>query len=337
MHGQRTPAGRSSLGRRLAVALIVATAAGGCERAPVHGGPWRVLVLEPDDPAPPAAVGEGLVEGLQQGVAADAAPPQLRTVRAPTAALAERARQEVDAGADLVLTATTAALAAALPSAPAVVFTDVADPAAAGVRSPALLARWLPALFARQGPPVIGAWAVTDFGALLQLADPILPPRELGTVFAAGDADSAAYRDQLRAFAHRAVRSEPLAADAPERAVKALCDVEVRTLVLLGDRSTDAVLDRLIAAARACGMVSLGTRRAHADAGAVLTLARDQRAGASAAGRRAARFLRGERPQLEPFERVAAAAVIVNAQAAEQAGVGLPLGLLEQADDVIGD
>jgi len=119
--------------------------------------------------------------------------------------------------------------------------------------------------------------------------------------------------------------------------VKALCDVNVRTLVLLGDRSTDAVLADLVAAARGCGMVVLGTRQAHADAGAVLTLARDERAGASAAGRRAAQFMRGERPQLEPFERVTRTRIVLNAQAAEQAAVGLPLGLLEQADDVIGD
>src|SRR5512143_3847076 len=108
-------------------------AGGGCERPPVHSGPWRVGVLEHDDPTPPSDYRDGLVEGLNQGGMADTAQLVLRAVRAPGASLAERARQEVATGADLALTVTTAGLAAALPAAPALVFTGVADPAAAGV------------------------------------------------------------------------------------------------------------------------------------------------------------------------------------------------------------
>ncbi|MBX3024517.1 hypothetical protein KF840_06365 [bacterium] len=313
--------------------LLLALAA--CEQPPAHDGPWRVVVLEPDDPPPPAECREALLAGVDQG--AGAAPERsLRAVRAPAAALADRLREELAAGADLVLTVTTAALAAARPSAPAVVFTDVADPAAGGATPPALLARWLPALFAPSGPPLAGAYAVNDFGALLDAAEPLLPAPALGAVFAAGDADSVAYRDQLRALTRHPVLSQPLG-DGAAAAVRGLCDRHARTLVLLGDRSTDAALADLVAGARACRMLVLGTRAAHAPAGAVLTLAADQRAAAVAAGRRAAALMRGERPQLEPFERVTAARLILNAEAAEQAGVGLPLGLLAQADDVIGD
>ncbi len=294
-------------------------------------------MLEPDDPPPPSDYRDGLLAGLGQGGVADAASLAWRTSHAPGRMLAERAVQELAAGADLVLTVTTSGLAAALPVAPAVVFTDVADPAGAGVREPAFLARWLPRLFGPTGPPVTGAYAVTDFGALLAEAQQITPSQPLGAVFVASDADSVAYRDQLRALTARTVLSQPLDPAHPDAAVRALCDQKVGTLVLLGDRSTDAVLADIVTAARACRMVILGTRRPHADAGAVLTLARDERAAGSAAGRRAAAVMRGERPELQGFERVTRARLFLNAQAAEQAGVGLPLALVGRADEVLGD
>ena len=335
----------------LVAALLLGVAA--CDRPPPHTGPWRVVVLEPDDPPPSEDVRAGLIAGLEESGATKSGDVAVRAIRAPAAALGERLTQEVAAGTDLVLAVTSAALSAALSgraptsvpageaAAPAavfaVVFTDVADPAAAGVRAPALLARWLPALFAPKGPPVTGAFTVTDFGALLELAEPVTKGRGLGTVFAPLDADSVAYRDQLRAFAAQTLTSEPLAPGEAAKAVQALCNRQVRALVLLGDRTTDAALADIVSAARACRMVVLGTRAAHAEAGAVLTLARDERAGAAAAGRRAAALMRGERPELERFERIASHRVVLNARAAEQAGVGLPLTLVAEADDVTGD
>jgi ABC-type uncharacterized transport system substrate-binding protein len=68
-----------------------------------------------------------------------------------------------------------------------------------------------------------------------------------------------------------------------------------------------------------------------------VTLARDERGAAVAAGRRAAALVRGAGPAGERFERVTAARLILNAQAAERVGVGLPLSLVERADEVIGD
>ena len=319
-----------------AVALVVCCAAG-CDQRPTHAGPWRVAVLEPDDPAPSGELREGLLEGLAEGGVTDAAQQGWQTIRAPAATLADQARAQLGAGTDLALAVTTAGLTAAERVAPAIAFTGVADPSAAGISDPPLLAGWIPWLFAPDGPPTTGAYALTDFAALLEVAEPILPDRELGAVFAPGDADSVAFRDQLRASADRALASAPLAGDDPGAAVRALCDQQVGILLLLGDRTTDAVAPALVRAARGCAMVVLGTRRAHAEAGAVLTVPRDDRAAARAAGRRAAALLRGGRPHLEAFERLSGASLMLNAQAADQAGIGLPLALIEQADEVIGD
>ena len=123
----------------------------GCESPPEHTGPWRVVILEPDDPPPPSDYREGLVEGLSHGTQADATQLSLRTSRAPARALPALATREQAAGADVALTVTTAALAAGAQVAPAVIFTDVADPATGGARDPAFLARWLPSLSGPRG------------------------------------------------------------------------------------------------------------------------------------------------------------------------------------------
>ena len=115
----------------LAVLGGVLAGTAGCESPPEHTGPWRVVVLEPDDPPPPSDYREGLLEGLSHGTQADATQLTLRTSRAPARALPALATREQAAGADLALTVTTAALAAGAQAAPAVIFTDVADPAAA--------------------------------------------------------------------------------------------------------------------------------------------------------------------------------------------------------------
>jgi ABC-type uncharacterized transport system substrate-binding protein len=316
--------------------LVALCSAGGCER-PANRGPWRVAVLEPDDPPPAAELREGLLEGLTEGGVTDGAQQGWQTIRGPAATLTARAREQLTAGTDLALAVTTAGLAAAEQVAPAVAFTGVADPAGAGVHDPPFLARWIPWLFGPKGPPTTGAFALTDFAALLDVAAPILPDRDVGAVFAAGDADSVAYRDQLRAFARRNVVSAPLTGADAAAAVASLCDQEVGTVVLLGDRTTDAVAAAIVGAARACAMVVLGTSRAHVEAGAVLTLPRDGRGAARAAGRRAAELLRGGRPHLESFERRSAAPLVLNARAADLAGIGLPLTLIERADEVVGD
>lgn len=320
----------------MAAAALAAWCAAGCQ-SPDRQGPWRVAVLEPDDPPPSPELRQGLLEGLADGGITGADQAGWLAIRAPAGSLVEQARRQASAGTDLALGITTAGLAAAGQVAPAVAFTGVADPAAANVSDPPRLARWLPWLFAPSGPPTTGAFAVTDFGALLDNAAAIMPEGAVGAVVAEGDADSAAFRDQLRAFAGRAVVSAPLIGGNADAAVAALCEQAVGTLVLLGDRTTDAVAPAVAAAARRCAMVVLGTRRAHADAGAVLALSRDERGAARAAGRRAAALLRGGRPHLERFERHGAASLVLNVRAAEQTGIGLPLPVIERADEVIGD
>ena len=138
--------------------------------------------------------------------------------------------------------------------------------------------------------------------------------------------------------AGRPIQSVSLRApDAALDAVRQLCGRGVGAIVALGDPATDAVFAALLAGARSCGVPVLGTRRAHALGGALLTQARDVRGAGRAAGRRAAQALRGEDIGGLGFSEHAGDVLIVNADAAERDGVGLPLALIERADEVIGD
>src|SRR5262249_62295256 len=86
-----------------------------------------------------------------------------------------------------------------------VVFTDVGDPALAGVTPPSIWRRWLPFLFPPDGPPVTGAYAAGDFAPLLEASGAMLHGR-LGAVVVGADRDALGYRDGLRQAAGWASR-----------------------------------------------------------------------------------------------------------------------------------
>ncbi|MDX2170888.1 MAG: hypothetical protein SF182_27720, partial [Deltaproteobacteria bacterium] len=255
------------------------TACTGGDAAPRHSGPARLAIA----PLPASSQPDDALDGLRAGVAAAG----LREGQDYVWVDPSR-----DTPPDVWLAASPTALSAALRASggASVVFTDVAAPGAAGARAPTLLRRWAPWLLREPGTPVTGVSATTDFRALLGAAAPLLGTRPAGVVFVPGDADSSAWQERLQVAsdpAGRALLSEPFSdASAAAAAVGRLCERGAGGLVLLGDRASDAALPALFAAAQACGMPVFGTRRAHADAGAVVTLARDVRGAGHAAGLR---------------------------------------------------
>ncbi|MEO8604297.1 MAG: ABC transporter substrate binding protein [bacterium] len=322
----------------LALTTLLSLAAGGCRgatSAPVRVGLARVAVLVPS----PDAVSAEALEGLRAGLAAaglrdrqDFVWQEVRDVPAADAPLPM-----------LILAPSAGALTAALRAAAPipVVFTDVADPEAAGARPPTLLRRWLPWWSTSVGADVSGVSGVADMQALLESAAPLLAEHPVGVVFAPADGESAAWHARLLSAASRAARpveSEPLRApDAGLDAVRRLCGRGVGAVVVLGDPVSSAAFPTLLAGARACGVPLLGTRREHAAGGAVVKQALDARGAGRAAGERAAQALRGDDIGALGFAAQGGGVLIVNTQAAERDGLGLPLTLIERADDVIGD
>jgi putative ABC transport system substrate-binding protein len=253
-------------------------------------------------------------------------------------ALATQAAQE---GAHTLVAVGTPALRTALAAAGStpIVFTAVADPWAVGVRRASWWRRWLPFLLADAGPPVTGAYAAPGFGDLLGMSEGVVTDGHYGAVVAGGDDDALAYQAGLRTTANwqsRQVDFE-LARDPADLGAAAarLCGQGVKGLIALGDPTSTAGFDRLAEAARVCRIPILGTLRVHAVSGAVLTAARQPAEAARAAGRMVGRLAAGSAPADIPVAEVAQPALIINAAAAEQLDLGIPLSLLERADEVL--
>jgi len=338
---------RARRSRRTAALIGAALLAGltGCQRGergpPVR--PWRVAVLQPDDGVDARQAVQGLAGGLR---AAGLQPDRdyvltVHQAHGRPAALSDLARAAAQGGANTLVAIGTPALQAALAAAPRtpIVFTDVADPALAGVRPHSLWQRWLPWLVGDDRAPVTGAYATGGFAALVS-ASAGVTNGTWGAVVASSDPDSVGYGDALRAGAQplgRAVEFETVAeAVAVPAAAVRLCSRGVTALVALGDPVTDAAFNALVEAAHECRVPVLGTLGVHA-AGATVTVARDTKGAARQAGRLVGRIAAGEDPRQIDFVAVERRRLIVNAAAADSAGIGLPLTLVQSADEVIGD
>jgi ABC-type uncharacterized transport system substrate-binding protein len=339
----RAPAQRRR-GTAAVIGVVLATLAA-CqhgERNPL-ARPWQVVVLKPDDGVDARQAVQGLVGGLR---AAGLQPDRdyvltVRDAQGQPAALSELARAAVQGGANTLVAIGTPALQAALAAAPRtpVVFTDVADPALAGVQPHSLWQRWLPWLVGDDRAPVTGAYASGGFAALVS-ASAGVTNGAWGAVVASSDPDSVGYGDALRAGAQpvgRVVEFESVAEPGEVAAAAArLCGRGVTALVALGDPVTDAAFNTLVEAAHACRVPVLGTLGAHA-AAATVTVARDTKGVARQAGQLVGRIAAGEDPRQIDVVAVERRRLIVNAAAAESAGIGLPLTLVQSADEVIGD
>jgi putative tryptophan/tyrosine transport system substrate-binding protein len=324
-------------------ALLAGLAA--CHGSP-HGPlarPWQVAVLQPGD----GAEAQQAVQGVSAGLRASGLQPDSDYVltvydaHGQPNALPELVHTAVQNGAHTVVTIGTPALQAALAGAPQtpVVFTDVADPARAGAEPASVWHRWLPWLVGDHRPAVTGAYTS---GAIAALIDESAGMTEgnWGAVVADADPDSVAYRDALldvAAGTRRGVELESVASgDEVGAAVAKLCSRGIGALVVLGDPVTDAGLAGLLEAARRCHVPVLGTQREHA-VGAVLTRARDTKGAGREAGRLVARIANGADPKELEFVALGKTRLILNADAAEQANLGLPLSLVQRADEVKGD
>jgi len=306
--------------------------------------PWKVTLLKLDDGAETQAVVDSFVDELRKS---SAQPDMDYTVTVQSAHgsavdLPGLAAAAVRDGAHTLVAIGTPALQAARAAAQTtpVVFTDVANPALAGVEPRGIWRRWLPFLFAPERPPVTGAYAAEDFTPLLDASSGMVNGR-LGAVVVGADRDALGYRDALRQAADWSSRSVDFemaggAADVGPAAAR-LCGRGAVALVALGDRASTAAFEALMQGARACGIPVFGTLRAHAEGGATVTFARDANGAAREAGRMVARLARGERPDDIAVAALARTSLIVNAGAAEEANVGIPFALIQKADQVLGD
>src|SRR5215468_3325614 len=193
---------RTRLNRAAAGAMLLA-GLGACSRPPAAppAKPWKVTVLQLDDGPETQAIVEGLTDELRKS----SLQPErdyliaVQSAHGIAGALPELAEAAVRDGAHTLVAIGTPALQAARAASKTtpVVFTDVGDPALAGVTPPSIWSRWLPFLFPPDGPPLTGAYAAGDFAPLLEASGAMLHGR-LGAVVVGADRDALGYRDGLR-------------------------------------------------------------------------------------------------------------------------------------------
>jgi putative ABC transport system substrate-binding protein len=242
------------------------------------------------------------------------------------------------------MTVSTPALRSALAAAgdAPVIFTAVGNPRAANFRPATIWQRWLPLLFEPPRPAASGAYAVSNPSELLEAATALVGgPSAIGAVYGP-DADALSYRDALAEEASRA--GYELRTGLAERpadvaaAASGLCGRGVGAFIALGDRVTNDAFAALVQAAQGCNAPLIGVLREHADAGAVVTLARDVDGAGRTAGTIAARVLQQrQNAATVPVAVIDSTRVIINAAAADRVGVGIPFSLVERADTVIED
>ncbi len=286
----------------------------------------------------------GLHEGLREGTLLVGRDYDVEVLAAPEAARVEElVSRALDTGTDVFVTLSSPALQATMRQAGArpVVFADLADPEMAGLKRPSAWRTWFGGCSAEGHPNVTGAYAADGVESLVGVVRQCLEsPGRIGTFFVPGEPESVWYKNKLVESAKKlGLEVDALAVADPREVARAASTLTrtVAAVVLLGDTVTDRAVADVVRAARQAKVPVFSLVTAHARGGALAAVARDVHASGKRAGRMAARILGGRRPSAMAFDRVANARLLVNVDAAGPIDMGLPLGLLQRADEVIAE
>lgn len=234
-------------------------------------------------------------------------------------------------GADILLTAATPALQAALRRANGrtVVFSLVANPMLAGAGESET----------DHLPFVTGAYIPAPHEEGLAALRQCLPGvKRVGTLFVPAEVNSVYYRDELVKVATRmgievevvGVSSSGEVADA----ALALCGRNVDAICQISDNLTGGSFASIAQAAKRARLPLVGFASGQAKNGAFMTVSRDFFDGGVASAEIAARVLRGESPARIPFQLFQGLKYTFNLAAAAHAGVVIPQELLRRGETV---
>ena len=234
-------------------------------------------------------------------------------------------------GADILLTAATPALQAALRRANGrtVVFSLVANPILAGAGTsdtdhlPFVTGAYLPA------PHEEGLTA-------LRQCFPTV--KRIGTLFVPAEINSVFYKDELvKAATPMGIQVEIVGVSSSGEvadAALALCGRGVDAVCQISDNLTGASFASIAQAAKRARLPLVGFASGQAKSGALMTVSRDFFDGGVASAEIAARVLRGESPARIPFQLVEKIKYTFNPAVAAQSGVVIPKELLSRGEIV---
>ena len=121
-----------------------------------------------------------------------------------------------------------------------------------------------------------------------------------------------------------------------QEAALALVANHVDAICQIPGNLTAAAFPSVAQAARRARVPMFVFQSSQARAGAVLAVARDYYESGRESGKIAARIIRGESPAGIPFAAFAGSKLLVNPEAAREAGLTIPDSILAKADEVIG-
>jgi ABC-type uncharacterized transport system substrate-binding protein len=234
-------------------------------------------------------------------------------------------------GSELLMTATTPALQAALQRARnrSLVFSLVANPMIAGAGR------------SEQDhlPNVTGAYVSAPHREGLEALRRCLPNlKRVGTLFVPSEVNSVFYKDDLEK-AGKALGIEVEAVgvstsgEIPDAAM-ALCSRKIDAVCQISDNLTGASFASIIQAARRARLPLMGFASGQAKTGALMTVSTDFYDGGVATAEIAAEVLKGKSPAGIPFYRVTKIKYYFNTQAAASVGVTIPPELLKLGETV---
>jgi ABC-type uncharacterized transport system substrate-binding protein len=303
------------------------------------GGPptrfWKIALVQYVETVPSEDAQAGVKEALAETGWGEGRDYSLRTYSAQgdMSTLPQILDTVVADRFDMMITFSTPTLQAAASRVRAipVVFNFVTDPfiAGAGKTSTDHL------------PNFTGTYLLGPFEELLGLLREYYPRiKRIGTTYNPAEINSVYNEERLRKVgAELGFEVVTVAANGPAEladAALALTQRNLDALVQVPDNLAAAGFPTIAAAARKGRLPLFTLLGDQAKLGAVLTMSRDYRQGGIEAGQKAVEVMRGTSPAKIPIELVQRIVLVVNVDAAREAGLTIPPGLLRQADAVIG-
>ena len=250
---------------------------------------------------------------------------RIRNAQGDMATLSTMMDAAVSDRVDLIMTATTPALQAALRRIQGcpVVFSLVANPfiAGAGINNTNHL------------PLVTGAYVVAPHELGLAALQRCLPKvKRIGTLYVPAEVNSVYYKDELvKAATRLGIEVEMVgvntSSDVPDAAL-ALCALHVDAICQISDNLTGSSFASIAQAAKRARLPLMGFASGQAQSGAFLTVSRDFFDGGVESASMAARILRGDSPATIPFQIVEKIKYTFNPAAAAVQGIVIPPELL---------
>lgn len=270
----------------------------------------------------------GLKEGLDYTIV-------IRNAQGDMSTLASIMDSAASAQPDLVFAVNTPTLQAALqrlnPSIP-VVFTNIADPVAAGAGTS----------YTQHLAHVTGYSSMSDFPGMVDLVLRINPKaKHIGTLFVPAEVNSVVFKNHLEAaVSARGLRpvSVPVNSSAEmTEAAQMLCSQKLDAICQISDNLTGECMATIIKVSQKAGVPLFTFVSDYVSQGAAVSWARDYYQGGQDAASVAVRILKGENPGAIPFASFTRTRLFIDPDAARACGLNIPSDLLDQAEIVSAD